>query len=117
MQQVVDLQRDDGFAATAVELVSLSPDPLSAWKAEGARYGVEGAVYSDEGNATASDYGVMQWAMPGGEPGHTFVLIDQDGTIRWIRDYGAPENGGLMYVEPDEITAEVVDSLTRSGTL
>jgi hypothetical protein len=36
--------------------------------------------------------------MSSGEPGHTFVLVGKDGTVRWIRDYGAPENGGFMYV-------------------
>jgi len=28
-----------------------------------------------------------------------------------IRDYGAPENGGLMYVQPAELVAEVAKQL------
>jgi hypothetical protein len=36
--------------------------------------------------------------MPNGEPGHTFVLAGKDGKVKWVRDYGAPENGGLMWV-------------------
>jgi hypothetical protein len=45
----------------------------------------------------------MQWGMPTGEPGHTFVLVDAQGTVVWVRDYGAPEHGGTMYVSPSEL--------------
>jgi hypothetical protein len=63
-------------------------------------------MLSDEGNDVANDYGVMKWAV-GAEPGHTFVFVDQQGKIAWLRDYGDPENGGLMYVEPSELVAEL----------
>ncbi|BDG61184.1 hypothetical protein caldi_22740 [Caldinitratiruptor microaerophilus] len=43
----------------------------------------------------AHPYGVMRWAV-GNEPGHPFVLVDASGQVRWLRDYDAPENGGLM---------------------
>jgi hypothetical protein len=54
---------------------------------------------------------VLKWAVASGEPGHTFVLVDIDGTITWIRDYGAPENGGVMYVPVDELTQQVKNQL------
>jgi peroxiredoxin len=116
MRQVVDLQTDDRFGAAGVELVSISPDPLSAWNAEASRYAVRGTLYSDTGNAAATAFGVLRWAMPSGEPGHTFVLIDRAGLIRWIQDYGAPENGGLMYVNPDEITDRVAEALADESS-
>jgi hypothetical protein len=37
-----------------------------------------------------------------GEPGHTFVLIDETGTVSWVKNY-APENGRIMYIVPDEL--------------
>ncbi len=42
----------------------------------------------------------------GGKPGHVFVLVDTDRKIRWTKDYG-----GVMYVEPKEIDAEVAKAL------
>ena len=56
-------------------------------------------------------YDVLQWAVATGEPGHTFVLVDRDGTVIWIEDYGAQENGGRMYVPPDELTDQIKQAL------
>lgn len=56
----------------------------------------------------------MQWAAATGEPGHTFVLIDRDGTIAWVKDYGALGNGGVMYVVPDVIARLVAAQLNGS---
>jgi hypothetical protein len=66
-----------------------------------------GAVLSDVDNEVASQYDVMKWAAAIGEPGHTFILIDKSGNVSWIRDYGALENGGIMYVVPDELVREL----------
>lgn len=113
MMQVVDLQQSGEFRQLGVELLSISPDSTSAWQQEGEALGIETPMLSDEGNAVATDYGVMRWAMASGEPGHTFVLVDETGEIVWLRDYGAPENGGLMYVPPDELVPQIGDALGR----
>ncbi len=106
MSQVVDLQEDEDFRSLGIELLSISPDPIDFWEAEAKSYKITLHVLSDPDNKVAEKYGVMQWAV-GAEPGHTFVLVDEDGQVVWIRDYGAPENGGLMYVEPTELVAEL----------
>ena len=49
----------------------------------------------------------MQWQAATGEPGHTFVLVDEAGDIAWVKDYGAPEHGGIMWVDSDELVAEL----------
>ena len=51
----------------------------------------------------------MQWAV-GGEPGHTFVLVDESGVVAWRQDYGAMEYGGFMYVLPHEVLRQVRDT-------
>ena len=106
MQQVVDLQKSKEFTSLDIELLSISPDSLDSWESEARKYDISFPVLSDPGNEVADEYGVMRWAV-GAEPGHTFVLVDESGKVAWLRDYGAPENGGLMYVEPAELVAHL----------
>lgn len=111
MQQVVDLQNDEAFGSLGVELLSISPDPAQAWAEEARANGIELPLLSDRENRVATAYGVMRWKMPSNEPGHTFVLVGPAGRIAWIKDYGAPENGGLMYVPVDELVSSVAERL------
>ena len=107
--QVVDLQQSEAFQALGVELVSIAPDPVQAWRNDGDQYGIRDytAVLSDVQQAVAKSYDVLRWAAATGEPGHTFILIDESGTVTWVKDYGALENGGIMYVAPDELVREL----------
>ena len=100
----MDLQQSSEFQATGVTLLSISPDDPEAWGAVAAQTGLTTPLLSDQGNEVAEQYGVMRWRV-GSEPGHTFVVVDAESIVQSIRDYGAPENGGLMYVE----VARVVD--------
>lgn len=110
MQQVVDLQNSTEFQGLNVELLSISPDPPEAWRHGASEFGIESPVLADAENRVAHAYGVMRWAV-GDEPGHTFVLVDDEGHIGWIRDYGAPQNGGLMYVAPADLVKEIAGRL------
>ncbi|MGH2590832.1 MAG: peroxiredoxin family protein, partial [Actinomycetota bacterium] len=84
---------------------------VEAWVAEAEANGIDLPLLSDAGNSIATEYGVMRWKMPSNEPGHTFVLVDGDGRIAWIRDYGAPENGGLMYVPVADLVSALREQL------
>lgn len=108
---MVDLHSDPKFKELDVEILSISPDTPEDWAEAAEEQRVETPVLSDPGNLVAQKYDVMQWAMPSGEPGHTFVLVGANGRIRWIRDYGAPENGGLMYVVPKNLLEELEPAL------
>jgi alkyl hydroperoxide reductase subunit AhpC len=111
--QVVDLQKSEDFKALGVELLSIAPDTVQSWRDEGEEFGIQDyrGVLSDVENEVANRYDVMKWAAATGEPGHTFILIDESGKVSWIRDYGALENGGIMYVVPDELIRELQDHL------
>jgi peroxiredoxin len=93
------------FEALGVELLSVAPDTPEDWLEAGRKFGVRefDTLLSDEGNGVATSYDVMQWQAATGEPGHTFVLVDEAGRIAWVKDYGAPEHGGVMWVDPDEL--------------
>lgn len=34
-------------------------------------------------------------------------LVDERGDVAWLRDYGAPGNGGLMYGETADLLGEL----------
>jgi peroxiredoxin len=111
--QVVDLQRSGGFKSLGIELLSIAGDEADAWRSDGERYGVEPGtpLLTDAGNRVAERYDVMRWQAATGEPSHTFVLVDRNGRIAWIRDFGAPEHGGIMYVVPDQLVQELAAAL------
>lgn len=113
MQQIVDLQQDPTFQQLGVQLISVTVDPVEQLVGGAAEYGVTTPLLSDTSKQVPEAYDVMQWATPGGEPGHTFILVDGNGRIAWIRDYGAPENGGTMYVPVDELTAQIQENLNE----
>lgn len=114
MQQIVDLQNDPQFQALDVAVLSIATDPLPALANAAQEWQTSVPLLSDTDATVSTAYNVMQWAVPSDEPGHTFVLVGQDGTVQWIRDYGAPEHGGIMYVPVDELTHEVGPRVQRS---
>lgn len=110
---MVDLQKSEAFRSLGVELLSISPDPVDAWEDEGGGLGITMPMLSDEDNRVWLRYGIVDWMMATNEPGHTFFLVGPDGRLAWVRDYGAPENGGLMYVSPKELVREIEDHLSH----
>jgi peroxiredoxin len=111
MQQIVDLQGHPEFRDLDVAFLSIAFDS-SEILAEGAKeYGTTIPLLTDIDRQVSATYGVLKWAVATGEPGHTFVLVNEDGTIAWIRDYGAPENGGTMYVPVEELTQQIAAHL------
>jgi peroxiredoxin len=112
MQQIVDLRNDPDFQTLDVALLSIAFDPPAEQAAGAVQYGIEGVPLTADTDGKVSEaYDVLQWAVATGEPGHTFILVDKEGKVVWIRDYGAPENGGLMWVSPQELTQQVRISL------
>src|SRR5437899_9384649 len=113
MKQIVDLQKDHRFGPSTIPVLSFGIQPAKQWADEDAKRGVTWPTVSDPGARVARAYGVMQWAM-GDMPGHTFVLVGRDGRVTWIRDYGQPSNGGLMYVKPADVYNAMAAALANS---
>jgi peroxiredoxin len=111
MQQIVDLQNDPDFQDLDVEYLSIAFDSISELAEMQRKFGTRIPLLSDATHEVSEAYDVLQWAVVTGEPGHTFVLVDRNGNVAWVRDYGAPENGGLMYVPTDELVSQVRDHL------
>jgi len=113
LQQIVDLENDPGFQALDVAILSLAFDPQNEQAASKIEYGISAHMLVDSNHLVSETYDVLQWAVGTGEPGHTFILVNADGNIAWIRDYGAPQNGGTMYVPVDELTAQIHQKLEK----
>lgn len=111
MQQIVDLQTDPDFKASGVALLSVALDSLPDQARAAQEYAVTIPMLADTDKQVSQSYDVLKWAAATGEPGHTFVLVGKDGVIRWIRDYGAAENGGSMYVPPAELNQQIAQAL------
>ncbi len=113
MQQIVDLQDDPDFEDLNVAFLSIAFDSAEELIQGAGQYGTKIPLLTDTDRQVSLSYGVLRWAVATGEPGHTFVLVNSDGTIAWIRDYGAPENGGMMYVPVNELTQQIEASLRK----
>ncbi len=113
MQQIVDLQNDPDFQSLDVALVSIALDPLDEMAAEASILGITNIPLLTDPNAEVSaSYDVLKWAIATGEPGHTFILVDQTGEIVWIKDYGAPDNPNrTMYVPIQELINAIRQNL------
>jgi peroxiredoxin len=109
----VDLQNDEGFLALGVPALSIAFDPAEEQAPAAAELGLdESKLLIDADGTVSEDYGVLEWAVATGEPGHTFVLIDEAGKVAWLQDFGAEENGGRMYVPMEELVEAIQSALT-----
>jgi peroxiredoxin len=111
MQQVVDLQNSSAFQATGAQLISIATDPASEQAPEARALGIHIPMLVDDGSVTKA-YGADQYAMPNGEPSHTFSLVDSKGNLVWFKDYGAPNNPKrTMYVDVNELVQYIQQAL------
>lgn len=113
MQQVVDLQNDAEFQSLGVQVISIARDSIGEQAIESQALGITDVpMLADPDLSVSAAYDVLQWAIDNGEPSHTFLLVDADGKIVWVKDYGAPDNPNrTMYVPVDELTRFVKDNL------
>ena len=113
MKQIVDLQNSSKFNELGVQLISIARDSIPEMAVETDALGIVTVpVLSDPDMAVSKAYDVFQWAMDNGEPSHTFVLLNGEGKITWVKDYGAPDNPNrTMYVEVSELVRFIENNL------
>jgi len=114
MQQVVDLQNSADFQALGVDIVSIARDSAEEQAPAARELGISVPMLVDADGNIASSYDVLKYALPNGEPSHTFVLVDSYENIVWLKDYGAPDNPNrTMYVDVKELYREVKNALEK----
>ena len=108
LNQMTDLdQMNQQFTRMNIMMVSITGDSvnlLASWAhSSGPQYG---KVLSDQNLAVSRAYDMLgpdRSMMPGSAPGHSFILVDKSGAIKWRQDYGP----SVMYVPNDQIMAAV----------
>ena len=106
------MQNSEDFKALDVEIVSIARDPANEQATAAQELGINVPMLVDADGQVTVKYDVMKYALANGEPSHTFVLINANGDIAWLKDYGAPDNPNrTMYVEINELYREVKNAL------
>jgi peroxiredoxin len=86
LKQIVDLEGSPDFQSLDVALVSIAIDPVADLSLAVNQFGISTPLLSDEERNVSESYGVLQWAMPNGEPGHTFILVGKNGKVKWVEE-------------------------------
>lgn len=95
-----------------IEIVSIARDSAGEQAPAAQELGITVPMLVDANGEVTNAYDVMKYAMENREPSHTFVLVNANGDIAWLKDYGAPDNPNrTMYVEINELYREVKNAL------
>ena len=94
-------QRSAELRRRGLTLVNITTDPPDVLLEAVSSYGIKTPMISDQSHAMSSAYGAIGQGMHPDTDGHTFVLVDSGGRIRWRRDYTT------MFVQPDRLFAEI----------
>lgn len=98
--QMVELEENAAlFSDAGIEILPIVANPLSDVANETARFGLRTPYLSDADARVSAAYGVLGNGMHAGVPGHTFVLVDGSGDIRWSQEYPS------MFVSANELLA------------
>jgi peroxiredoxin len=101
-EQIQSLQqRSAELRKHGLTLINITTDPPDVLREAVSAYGIETPMISDQSRDMSSAYGAIGQGMHPDTDGHTFVLIDARGQIRWRRDYTT------MFVQPDRLFAEI----------
>lgn len=111
--QIADLEKQsaDVKAAGVDQVVSVTTDPVDLITRKTSDMKLSTPVLSDPDLAVSKQYDANSYGMMGtSRDGHTFILVDKEGVIRWRADYGgAPKY--TMFVPVDGLLKDL-----RAGT-
>ncbi len=111
----IEAQRGEFEALGIDRIVSITTDPLDALRQKVANERITIPVLSDPDLRVSKAYQANLYGMMGASrDGHSFILIDKEGTIAWRADYGgAPKY--TMYVPVPDLIADLRDGLAEGS--
>ncbi|MEX0985275.1 MAG: redoxin domain-containing protein [Actinomycetota bacterium] len=93
------------FSELGVHVVPIMVNAVSDVVPAAAGFGLKTPIALDTTKSVSGEYGVLGTGMHAGLPGHSFILIDQTGTITWEQNYPS------MYVSSVELLRTITDHL------
>ena len=106
-EQIRDLeQMEDGLAQRGIRLIGVTPDPPDVLRQVIPQLGIRTAMIADDDRDMSAAFDTLGRGMHPDTPGHAFVLVGEDGTVVWQRDYWL-EPWQTMYVEPERLLADL----------
>ena len=89
MVQAAELEKSKAFGQTGIGLVSITNDPPDVLEQVAAQDGITTPLLADDSRAMTSAYGQLGRGGMGHPEtgGHSFVLVDQKGTVAWEQAY------------------------------
>jgi len=106
-QQIQALEaREAELKQRGLVLVNITNDRAGDAQQAAATYRLSTPLIADEDRNMSSAYNVLGQGMHPNTAGHTFILVDRAGIIRWRRDYWLGSDP-TMYVKPDKLFADI----------
>ncbi len=87
-------------------LVNVTNDTEGDARRAADTYRITTPLVADEDRGMSGAYDVLGQGMHPNTAGHTFILVDRQGVIRWRRDYWLGSDP-TMYVKPDRLFADI----------
>jgi peroxiredoxin len=103
--QMADIEKNAAtFADTNVTVLPIVMNTAAQIRADMAANGVKTPFLLDDGTVSAA-YGTLGKGMHAGLPGHSFILIDAQGTQRWYGEYPS------MYLSSADLLTQIRENL------
>jgi peroxiredoxin len=97
-EQIQSLQqRASELRSHGLTLINITTDSPEVLRQAVQEYHITTPMISDQEGTMSTAYGALGQGMHPNTDGHTFVLLDRAGRIRWRRDYTT------MYVPPNQL--------------
>ncbi|WP_025273119.1 peroxiredoxin family protein [Haloglycomyces albus] len=110
--QIADIEKEwDKFSDSGIDrFLAVTTDPIDIHTRKMADDELDSTGVSDPDLAVSERYDTNSYGMMRGTTnGHSFILVDGEGTITWRADYGG-EPDYTMYVPVDGILADLASS-------
>jgi peroxiredoxin len=101
-EQIQSLERvSKQLAARHLNLISITTDPTDVLRQAVSEYRLHTPMISDWNRKISDAYQTLGLGMHPDTDGHTFILVDRHGNIRWRHDYTT------MYVPPEQLLKSI----------